>query len=684
MSSQQDDAQTDVSPSPSDEEVTSPLLFGAHGPDPKAESTLKQVVSGLEPVDGVIMGTADDISKPVGDEVLDDFVSHPDTLLFHLTLAARDCYENDTDVHLVGEFPSHQRLEDLRASSVGTLVSVEARVMKRTDVYDRHIYAVFQCADCGHKMTRRQSRAAGELDYPRECTSKDCNNKARKWFDHLAQQGDIVDRQQVILQDLHTLASTPNPAELRADLNCRLVNEVESGETVTVTAILRATEDDDKNSKHFLQVVGIKHHDRGYNGVELTDEDRAKHEEIASSGDVFETLSESIAPSIKGDYQLARMAGLYQLVGGVRRDTDDQKERVNIHVAYVGDPGTGKSDLAKYIAKIAPKSVYQSADNATQAGLTASISYEDDFDTTKATLTGGAFVKADGGLIVLDELDKGRESVRNCLQEPLEEQEVSVAKHDIRATLPTRCGALLVANPDHSRFDLSTPLKNQININDVVWDRMDVIVPFVNKPDEERDNAIADSILNRVKGEAHEYISPERMTKYVAHARTIDPEMTDEAGDEIHEWWVSLRNSSDGIRTAVGVRQFYSAIRLAEASARIRLSYTVDLEDAERAIHMMDTWMTLMMTNEKGQLDMDVLSGESAPVREKIQILRETIRNLADEDGGVDRSEVMDALTEETNEKRANLQQFVNGKIGDPSKSGVKQDDGKLYTGDFE
>lgn len=675
MTSQQDVEKTAVSLS------EDPLLFGVHGEDHLFEPRIEKFLDQFDDHRGVLELSVEDF-KPLVNKGVEEVIEHPKTF-YYITKVARS-YGYD-DFHLVGEVPgAHQRIEDLRANDIGTVVSVECRITNRTDQYPRHINAVFTCLNCRkHSINVRQSWASGDIEYPRECPNVDCSNHSKKGFEHMSEMGDRVDRQQVIAQDLHAHASTPDPTDIRADLHNLLVNDVESGETVTLTAILRATEDATKDSALYLQVLGVEHHDRGYAGVELTDEDKARNEEIATIDDPYSRLAASIAPSIKGDYTLARMAGLYQLVGGVRRETDDQKERENIHVAYVGDPGTGKSDIAKYLAKIAPKSVYQSADNATEVGLTASISYEDKFDSTKATLTGGALVRADGGMCVIDELDKGSDGVRNCLQEPLEEQEVSVAKHDIRATLPTRCGALLVANPDNSRFDLHEPLKRQIDINDVIWDRMDVIVPFINSPDEERDNEIAESILNRAKGVSMDYLSPERMQKFVAHARTIDPDMTDEAGDIIHDWWVDKRSMSDSLRTVVGVRQFYSAVRLAEASARIRLSETVDTVDAERSIHMMDTWMTLLMTNENGQLDVDVLSGESAPKRKKKQVIKATIDGI-DGNDGAHRGEVVDIVVRELNIDRTELQQEINSYIGNPSKSGVRQEDGLLFTGDFE
>lgn len=661
-----------------------PLLFGLVSDDSVAEDCAREFVSDFDDDDpsGVFEVSVSDLSGYVPlDELVDE---HPSQLLYYLTKVVRDMGYDD--LHVTGEVPgAHKTVEALRAKDIGTLVSIECRITKRDKNRTRHIISYFDCLRCmpGSYTTARQSRAGGDIEYPAECQNPDCNNSAKKAFEHVTEEGDVVDRQQLIIQDLHANSSTANPSDARVDAHNLLVNQAESGETVTLTGILRATEDEAKDSELYVQALGFEHHDRGYSGVDLTESDKEENREIADSDDVYDTLTSSIAPSIKGDYRMARMAGLCQLVGGVRRDTDDQEERENIHVAYVGDPGTGKSDLAKYLSKIAPKSVYQSADNATEVGITASISYEDKFDSTKATLTGGALVEADGGMCVLDELDKGSEGVRNCLQEPLEQQEVSVAKHDIRATLPTRCGVLLVANPVNSRFDMDVNLQSQMNLNDVIWDRMDVIVPFVNEPNEEVDKEIADAVAARAKGESEDYISIERMQKYVAHARSIDPEMTDEAHEIVKAAWVGWRSGATQYRTPVGVRQLYSSFRLAEAMARIRLGDSVTEADAEKAVQIMESWMYQMMTNERGQLDVDVLSGESSTKRETLSVVKSTIDEYGDS-GEMHRNELVQIVTRDLGMEKQELSQEINGHIGNPDRSGIEQNDGMIVRVDSE
>jgi len=680
MSSHQDDPQTDVSPSSSEMEVTEPLVFGPTGTDPAAVTAWTDIIDDIDATDGVLSIQPDDIVAHGPDGLINEVINIPDELLYHLTQAARERDGEDIDIDLYGELPGvHKNLEDIRANDLGSLVSVDVRVTDRTEQYPLVRLGAFRCDDCGSYTERWQPRSPGKAERPNSCYDCDAGKRALSLD---KQRSELVDSQEVLVQDLHTRTDSPNPTDLRAVLHNRHVGTIEPGESVTITAIVRTDENDEKSSDLWLQVVGIEHHDEDFSAVELTDEDIEEIKTIAESDDVFSRLSASIAPSGAGIPELARRALLFQLVGGVSHATPGEKDRKNIHIAFVGDPGTYKSSLGRFVANVAPNGVYASADGASKVGITAAVQHEERFNTSKYTISGGALVRADKGLCVIDELDKAKDAVKESLQEPLSEQQVSVEKV-IEATLPARSSVLLIANPDSGRFDLSRPLADQIDINPVIWSRMDIILPFIDRPDKEKDRVVADSILDKASGQSGDYLSPEQIRKYVAYCREhIVPTLPDdsEAKEYLADKYATMRSNGAHGAVPIGARQIEGLVRLAEASARLRLSETVEMEDAERAVDMMTDWMSLMATDSSGHFDIDRVSTEPASKREKMGMMFSVVDEL-DEGEGALRNDVVDAMTEDERISKEDAQQTINAATG-RGDINYDKDSGRLSRGD--
>ena len=70
----------------------------------------------------------------------------------------------------------------------------------------------------------------------------------------------------------------------------------------------------------------------------------------------------------------------------------------------LGDPGTAKSQLLKFVEKVSPIGVYTSGKGSSAAGLTASVMR--DPASRNFIMEGGAMVLADGGVVCIDEFDK--------------------------------------------------------------------------------------------------------------------------------------------------------------------------------------------------------------------------------------------------------------------------------------
>lgn len=61
------------------------------------------------------------------------------------------------------------------------------------------------------------------------------------------------------------------------------------------------------------------------------------------------------------------------LVGSRKRMPDGLTRRGDINMLLLGDPGTAKSQLLKFVEKVSPIAVYTSGKGSSAAGLTASV-----------------------------------------------------------------------------------------------------------------------------------------------------------------------------------------------------------------------------------------------------------------------------------------------------------------------
>ncbi len=319
---------------------------------------------------------------------------------------------------------------------------------------------------------------------------------------------------------------------------------------------------------------------------------------------------------------------------------------------------------------LSPRGIYTSGKSSTAAGLTATA-VKDEFGDGRWTLEAGALVLADMGIAAVDEMDKMRAEDRSALHEAMEQQSISVAKAGITATLRSRCALLGAANPKLGRFDAYTPISEQINMPAALLSRFDLIFVMQDQPDPKRDEAIAEHILKThrvgelivqhgkkpIPGVDDEFIKqqlspvtpdipPTLMRKYVAYAkRTCYPILSDGAKEALESYYLKLRGLADTNKPVpVTARQIEALVRLGEASARVRLSDTIEGADAERVIHIVDTCLRQVAYDaESGSFDIDKLvTGVPKSQRDIIRSIKEVIRDL----GGESREARVDQVIE--------------------------------------
>ena len=273
----------------------------------------------------------------------------------------------------------------------------------------------------------------------------------------------------------------------------------------------------------YLEATDVVNHKKRYSAMESSEAmESAVLRLQEGSENVYEVLSQSLAPKIYG-HEDVKKALLLLLIGGVTKRMDEgMKLRGDLNVLLMGDPGVAKSQLLKHIATVAPRGIYTTGKGSSGVGLTAAVVR--DATTKEMTLEGGALVLADMGICCIDEFDKMEEGDRTAIHEVMEQQTVSIAKAGITTTLNARSSVLAAANPIYGRYNKKLSASQNINLPNALLSRFDLLFLLLDIANYEKDEALARHVtyvhrFSRNPAMKFEPVRPEVLRYFIAIAK---------------------------------------------------------------------------------------------------------------------------------------------------------------------
>jgi len=530
------------------------------------------------------------------------------------------------------------KIRNMRAKHLNELVVIEGIIRKASDVRPQIVNAKFECPSCGTQIEVLQIEK--KFREPSRCS---CGRRGG----FKLKSKEMHDTQRLVIEESpESLIGGEQPKRIDVFLKEDLVEpkmeeKTTPGSRVKAIGVLNEIpiplHSGGISTRYELaiQANNLIPLEETFEELDIDEEDERQIIELSEDPNIFEKLAKSIAPSIWG-YKEIKKSLILQLFSGVQKVyPDGQKSRGDIHILLVGDPGVAKSVMLGFMANISPKGRYVVGKSASGAGLTATV-VKDEY-LRGWSLEAGAMVLANKGLVCIDELEKMDAQDRSAMHEAMEQQTITISKANVQATLRAQTSVLAAANPKLGRFDPYQPIAQQIDLPPTLINRFDVIFTLKDMPDRDKDEKIATHVLEEHKKEGKEMLIPKELfRKYVAYAKQrVKPKLSEEAVKEIKHFYIELRNKPTSSESSmrpipISPRQLQALIRMAEASAKLKLNKTVSVEDAREAISLMKYYlMQVGYDYESGELDIDrIQTGIPTSQRNKIIRVRETITRL--------------------------------------------------------
>lgn len=479
----------------------------------------------------------------------------------------------------------HLKIGFHRSENLNNLYQFEGIIKRKTDINPKLFRIDYLCtnSDCTYSTDRLLLSQKDDKKKTLKCCPR-CKAPVEIVEEHL------IDNMFMILEEDFSESNNSDSDLKSIDLMVQggLIQPIKSknykaGQKVKVIGFLEKKEiatkggAESSNYKFFVNVNNIISSDED-NSIVITKEDEDKIKEFSKSKNIYNKILRNFIPEISGLEDI-KSSMILQAIGS---NNGIDNIRKDIHILIVGDPGKAKTQLAQHYKKYVAKCIYTSGTNVSKAGLTGAC-IKDEF-TGDWAVEAGSLPKANGGIAIIDELDKMEGDDAKVMHDALESQFIPIRKA-IHVDLVCKCGVFSCANPVKGIFDTSKDIVSQINLMPSLLSRFDLTFVLIDKVNKNEDEIVFNHILQSFESKDYskekdkDFLEVDFIKKYLFYCKiNNNPEFTSISTSLLKEYAHKMRSKCEDSNYKFNARELNALVRLSISYAKLTFKDKVDKE----------------------------------------------------------------------------------------------------------
>ncbi len=398
-----------------------------------------------------------------------------------------------SDIKVEIRIPKSVNIEDIKAEKhERKIITFPCEVLAVEEPETITTAFLFKCPDCGDEQIfpPRSGRHV--------CVT--CHDDMRN--EGVAESETV---RTITVQNSNSADNTP--ILFTTDFHKELAGTIEINQKIMLTGLFKSippTSRTKTKNEILIEVINITplEEDRTEKPDPLT---LQVYKDLAKKGKLIDQLVKSYAWHIEGDEPL-KLACLLYLARGV----ESENHRGRIHVFFLGDPSTAKSEIAKFMLRITPNSAKADGTSSSGAGLGAGWTT---LPNGRTAMISGPLVKY--RFVFVNELDKMEKEHYHMFLGIMEEGRCKRTLAGVDIDLPAYTSIIADANPIGGQWDLDNPsVGSNITITAQMLSRADLLFRTIQDPNEEKDRRIGRHIIKSRNARPKDIVSEEELTAF--------------------------------------------------------------------------------------------------------------------------------------------------------------------------